>query len=116
MRQGISQRLDHTYQAFLPSQLFPSDLKPLLAQPKVCMPQLVCLTCNFHALAFPAHARLHSTAGIFQVVTGGSVRRAIASLFSAMTGRARISAFGLVARKPSEESTLETERRNGETY
>src|SRR5260221_14730554 len=94
-RQGISQCLDHAYQVFLPSQLFPSDLKLLLAQPKVCMPQLVRLARNFHALAFPARARLCSTAGIFQIVAGGSVRRAIASLFSAITGRARISAFGL---------------------
>src|SRR5258708_36140810 len=100
MHQGIGQCLDCAYQAFLPSQLFPSNLKPLLVQPKVCMPQLIHLTCNFHALTFPAHTRLCSTASIFQVVAGGSVRRVIALLFSAMTGRARISAFGLVTRKP----------------
>src|SRR5258708_35024889 len=100
MRQGISQCLDRAYQACLPSQLFPSDLKPLLAQPKVCAPQLVRLVCDFHALAFPAPARLCSTAGIFQIIAGGSVRRVIASLFLATTGRARISTFGLVTRKP----------------
>src|SRR5258708_7116450 len=100
MHQGISQCLDHAYQAFLPSQLFLSDLKPLLTQPKVCVPQLVRLACDFHTLTFPACAQLHSTAGIFQVVASGSVRRAITSLFLAMTGGARISAFRLVARKP----------------
>src|SRR5258708_38639959 len=100
MCQGISQHLDHAYQAFLPSQLLPSDLKLLLVQPKVCMPQLICLMCNFHALAFSAHAQLCSTAGSFQVVASGSVRGAIASLFSAVTGRARVSTFGLVTRKP----------------
>src|SRR5258708_39864976 len=30
MHQGISQHLNHAYEAFLPSQLFPSNLKPLL--------------------------------------------------------------------------------------
>src|SRR5258705_8524508 len=100
MCQGISQHLDHAYQAFLPSQLFPSDLKLLLVQPKVCAPQLVRLMCDFHALTFPAHARLCSTTSIFQVVASGSIRRAIALLFLATTGRARISAFGLVTRKP----------------
>src|SRR5258707_4097781 len=100
MRQGISQHLDHAYQVFLPSQLFLSDLTLLLVQPKVCVPHLIRLVRDFHALTFPAHARLRSTAGIFQIVAGGSVRRAIASLFLATTGGARISAFGLVARKP----------------
>src|SRR5258708_38738816 len=100
MCQGIGQCLDCAYQVFLPSQLFLSNLKPLLTQPKVCMPQLVCLTCNFHALMFPTRTRLCSTTGSFQVVAGGSVRGVITSLFSAMTGGARISAFGLVARKP----------------
>src|SRR5258708_39565796 len=100
MCQGIGQRLDHAYQAFLPSQLFPSNLKLLLAQPKVCAPQLIRLVRDFHALMFPAHTRLCSTAGIFQVIAGGSVRRAITSLFLATTGRARISALRLVTRKP----------------
>src|SRR5258708_5512593 len=86
--QGIGQRLNCAYQAFLPSQLFPSDLKPLLTQPKVCMPQLIRLTHNFHALAFPPHARLSSTATTPQVVTVGRVRRAITSLFSAKTAGA----------------------------
>src|SRR5258708_15773042 len=116
MRQGISQCLNHAYQAFLPSQLFPSDLKLLLAQPKVCAPQLVRLTHDFHTLVFPAHAQLRSTTGIFQVVAGGSVTRVIASLFSAMTGGSRISPFGLVTRKPYEEAILSTTTRNLENY
>src|SRR5258707_1505261 len=99
-RQGIGQHLDRAYQAFLPSQLFPSDLKPLLMQPKVCAPQLIHLARDFHTLAFPACARLHSTTSIFQIIAIGTGRRGIASLFSATTGGARISAFGLVARKP----------------
>src|SRR5258708_36976887 len=100
MRQGIGQCLNHAYQAFLPSQLFPSDLKPLLVQPKVCAPQLMCLACDFHTLVFPTRAQLRSTTSIFQVVASGSVRRVITSLFLATTGGARISAFRLVTRKP----------------
>src|SRR5258708_5147644 len=100
MHQGIGQHLDCTYQAFLPSQLFPSDLKPLLMQLKVCAPQLIHLAHDFHTLAFPACAQLHNTASSLQVVTSGSVMRVITSLFSAVTARARVSAFGLVARKP----------------
>src|SRR5258708_4883498 len=100
MHQGISQHLDCTYQAFLPGQLFPSNLKPLLTQLKVCTPQLVHLVCNFHALAFPTHTQLCNNAGSLQVIASGSVTGAIALLFSATTGRARVSAFGLVTRKP----------------
>src|SRR5258707_7772456 len=100
MHQGISQHLNHAYQAFLPGQLFLSDLKPLLMQLKVCAPQLICLTHDFHALAFPTHAQTHNTASSLQVVTGGSVMGAIALLFLAATGRVRVSAFGLVTRKP----------------
>src|SRR5258708_9755778 len=100
MHQGIGQHLNHAYQAFLPGQLFLSDLKPLLMQLKVCMPQLIRLAHNFHALTFPAHAQLRSTASSLQVVTSGSVMGAITSLFSAVTGGARVSTFGLVARKP----------------
>src|SRR5258708_39297847 len=100
MHQGIGQHLNCAYQAFLPSQLFLSDLKPLLMQLKVCAPQLIHLTCDFHALAFPSHAQLCNTASSLQVIAGESVMGAIASLFSAMTGRARVSAFRLVTRKP----------------
>src|SRR6266446_1142850 len=100
MCQGIGQHLNCTYQAFLPSQLFLSDLKLLLAQLKVCVPQLVCLTHDFHALVFPACTQLCSTAGSLQVVASGSVTGAITLLFSAVTGGAGVSAFRLVARKP----------------
>src|SRR5258708_4239472 len=100
MHQGISQCLDCTYQAFLPSQLLPSNLKPLLTQLKVCTPQLICLVHGLHALAFPAHAQLCSTASSLQVIAGGSVTGVITLLFSVATGRAGVSTFRLVARKP----------------
>src|SRR5258708_37253757 len=100
MPQGIGQSLNHAYQAFLPGRLFPSDLKPLLMQLKVCVPQLVHLVCDFHALTFPTCAQLCNTTGSLQVIAGGSVMGVIALLFLAATGRARVSTFGLVTRKP----------------
>ncbi len=66
MCQGIGQCLDRAYQVFLPSQLFLSDLKPLLVQPKVCAPQLIHLACDFHALTFPACAPVKFDEGVKQ--------------------------------------------------
>src|SRR5258708_20715929 len=91
MCQGIGQRLDHAYQAFLPSQLFPSNLKLLLAQPKVCAPQLIRLARDFHALMFPAHTPLSTAAGPFQAIPVVAISSPSTSLFFPTTGVAIFS-------------------------
>src|SRR5260221_13592865 len=100
MCQGLTQQLDCAYQTLLPGQLLSGNLKLLLVQLKVCLPQLIHLVSNLNALMLPTCSQLCNSALSIHIVTRRSIARAITSLLAAMTGRIGISAFGPITRKP----------------